>query len=115
MIEEPSPATAPKLLDQVRGKIRLKHYSLRTEQTYVDWIKRHILFHGKHHPMDMGAGEVDSGKGDKFIIPPGAGAGLPGNDGFPENTHLPALRAGMSGKTAAVALHLIAPFSRNPA
>ena len=38
---------APKLLDQVRGKIRLKHYSVRTEQAYVDWIKRFILFHGK--------------------------------------------------------------------
>lgn len=60
MIEEPSPAPAPKLLDQVRGKIRLKHYSLRTEQTYVDWIKRYILFHGKHHPRDMGASEVEA-------------------------------------------------------
>lgn len=64
MIEEPSPspspASAPKLLDQVRGKIRLKHYSLRTEQTYVDWIKRYILFHGKHHPRDMGASEVEA-------------------------------------------------------
>lgn len=60
MIEEPSPVPAPKLLDQVRGKIRLKHYSLRTEQTYVDWIKRYILFHGKHHPRDMGAGEVEA-------------------------------------------------------
>ncbi|MDZ4153915.1 phage integrase N-terminal SAM-like domain-containing protein, partial [Methylicorpusculum sp.] len=36
---------APKLLDMVRDKLRLKHYSLRTEQTYVDWIKRYILFH----------------------------------------------------------------------
>ncbi|MDZ7656983.1 MAG: integron integrase [Sulfurimicrobium sp.] len=60
MIEEPSPLPTPKLLDQVRGKIRLKHYSLRTEQTYVDWIKRYILFHGKHHPKDMGAGEVEA-------------------------------------------------------
>ncbi|MHB1229287.1 MAG: phage integrase N-terminal SAM-like domain-containing protein [Halothiobacillus sp.] len=37
----------PKLLDQVRNKIRLKHYSIRTEQAYTDWIKRFILFHGK--------------------------------------------------------------------
>ena len=37
-----STGTAPKLLDQVRGKIRLKHYSLRTEQSYTDWIKRFI-------------------------------------------------------------------------
>jgi integrase len=60
MIEEPSSVSAPKLLDQVRGKIRLKHYSLRTEQTYVDWIKRFILFHGKRHPKVMGAAEVEA-------------------------------------------------------
>lgn len=60
MSEEQSSVSAPKLLDQVRGKIRLKHYSIRTEQTYVDWIKRYILFHGKHHPKDMGAAEVEA-------------------------------------------------------
>ena len=48
MVENPSSVLSPKLLDQVRGKIRLKHYSIRTEQTYADWIKRFILFHGKH-------------------------------------------------------------------
>ncbi|MCK9619938.1 MAG: integron integrase [Methylobacter sp.] len=48
----------PKLLDQVRGKIRLKHYSIRTEQAYTDWIKRFILHFGKKHPRDMGAAEV---------------------------------------------------------
>ena len=37
------PLAAPKLLDQVRGKIRLKHYSIRTEQAYVDWIRRFVL------------------------------------------------------------------------
>jgi integron integrase len=47
-----------KLLDQVREVIRLKHYALRTEQTYVDWIKRFILFHRKRHPKTMGADEV---------------------------------------------------------
>ena len=52
-------ASPPRLLDQVRGKIRLKHYSLRTEQAYSDWIKRYIRFHGKRHPRDMGAGEVE--------------------------------------------------------
>ncbi|HET7833862.1 MAG TPA: integron integrase [Gallionella sp.] len=60
MPEEPSSASSPKLLDQVRGKIRLKHYSIRTEQSYVDWIKRYILFHGKHHPKDMGAQQVEA-------------------------------------------------------
>ncbi|MCL4315342.1 MAG: integron integrase [Gammaproteobacteria bacterium] len=56
MIDKPS----PKLLDQVRGKIRLKHYSIRTEQSYLDWIKRFILFHGKRHPKDMGPQDVEA-------------------------------------------------------
>lgn len=50
---------APKLLDQVRGKIRLKHYSIRTEQAYVDWIRRFILHFGKRHPRELGAAEVE--------------------------------------------------------
>ena len=54
------PPKTPKLLDQVRGKIRLKHYSIRTEQAYVDWIRRFILFHNKRHPTDMGASEVEA-------------------------------------------------------
>lgn len=61
-MQDPSknnPAPAPKLLDQVRGKIRLKHYSIRTEQAYTDWIRRFILYHGKKHPRDMGAAEVE--------------------------------------------------------
>lgn len=45
---------SPKLLDQVRDKIRTKHYSIRTEQAYVDWVKRFILFHGKKHPSELG-------------------------------------------------------------
>lgn len=49
----------PRLLDQVRDRIRLKHYSIRTEDTYVEWIRRFILFHGKRHPREMGAGEVE--------------------------------------------------------
>jgi len=53
------PNQEPKLLDQVRGKIRLKHYSIRTEQAYTDWIKRFILHFGKKHPRDMGAAEVE--------------------------------------------------------
>ena len=51
---------SPKLLDQVREKLRVKHYAIRTEQTYVDWIKRYILFHGKRPPKDMGAPEVET-------------------------------------------------------
>jgi len=49
-----------KLLDQVRDVLRLKHYSIRTEEAYVDWIKRFILFHGKRHPSDMGRAEVEA-------------------------------------------------------
>lgn len=48
----------PRLLDQVRGVIRLKHYSIRTEQSYLGWIKRFILFNKKRHPREMGAVEV---------------------------------------------------------
>ena len=47
-----------KLLDQVRDALRLKHYSIRTEQAYVGWIKRFILFHNKRHPKEMGAPEI---------------------------------------------------------
>jgi len=48
----------PKLLDQVRSEIRKRHYSLRTEQSYVHWIRRFILLHHKRYPKDMGAAEV---------------------------------------------------------
>lgn len=51
--------SAPRLLDQVREKIRVKHYSIRTEKSYVDWIKRFILFHDKRHPENMGGPEVE--------------------------------------------------------
>lgn len=49
-ISTPTPPAKPKLLDQARNTLRLRHYSLRTERAYVDWIKRFILFHGKRHP-----------------------------------------------------------------
>jgi site-specific recombinase XerD len=49
----------PKLLDQVRDRIRRKHYSLRTEEAYVHWIKRFIIFHGKCHPRELGAADVE--------------------------------------------------------
>ncbi len=53
-------AKSPKLLDQVRDRIRVKHYSIRTETQYVQWIRRFILFHGKRHPRDMGAREIEA-------------------------------------------------------
>ena len=47
-----------KLLDQVRHVIRKKHYSIRTEQAYTNWIKKFILFNDKRHPRDMGEKEI---------------------------------------------------------
>lgn len=53
------PNKQPKLLDQVRETIRRKHYSIRTEGAYLDWIKRYIFFHNKRHPAEMGASEIE--------------------------------------------------------
>ncbi len=50
---ERADSTGPRLLDQVRNRIRCKHYSIRTEQAYIDWIKRYIYFHNKQHPRDL--------------------------------------------------------------
>lgn len=52
--------SGPRLLEQVRARIRFKHYSIRTEQAYVDWIKRFIRHFDKQHPKDMGAEEVQA-------------------------------------------------------
>jgi len=49
----------PRLLEEVKERLRLKHYSIRTEEQYVQWIKRFILFHGKRHPRQMAAAEVE--------------------------------------------------------
>ena len=59
---EPLPPIPPqrKRLDQVRDAIRLKHYSYKTEQSYVAWIRRYILFHNKRHPQEMGTEEVEA-------------------------------------------------------
>lgn len=53
----PSP---PRLLDQLRDRVRVKHYSIRTETQYVQWVRRFIVFHDKRHPRDMGAPEVEA-------------------------------------------------------
>jgi len=53
-------APPKKLLDQVREAIRIKHYSYRTEESYVYWIRRFILFHDKRHPRDMGRVEIEA-------------------------------------------------------
>lgn len=56
-VPPPRPA-APKLMDRVRAALRLRHYSRRTEQSYVTWIRRFIVAHGRRHPLDLGQSEV---------------------------------------------------------
>lgn len=59
----PMPTAAsspPKLLDRVRWHLRVKHYSIRTEQAYVDWIRRYILFHRKRHPEELGEAQISA-------------------------------------------------------
>jgi site-specific recombinase XerD len=58
MVSSPPTSNKPKLLVQVREVIRRKHYSIRTEQAYCDWIKRFILFHHKRHPAEMAEPEI---------------------------------------------------------
>ncbi len=50
----------PTLLERVRDVIRVRHYSIRTEQAYLDWIRRFVRFHGRRHPRDMGKAEVEA-------------------------------------------------------
>jgi integron integrase len=59
-VREPDPNGAPKprLLDRVRAAVRARHYSRRTEEAYVAWIRRYIFFHGKRHPAEMGGPEI---------------------------------------------------------
>ena len=54
------PAPPPRLLDQLRCVLRKKHYRLRTEEAYVAWSRRYILFHQKRHPRDMGVAEIET-------------------------------------------------------
>ena len=63
-------ATKPKLLDQVPNTIHLKRYSIRTEQSYIQWIKRFIIFHNKRHPKYMGEKEILLRlEGTKWLMP----------------------------------------------
>ena len=63
---------SPRLLEQVREAIRVKHSSLRTDDTYVQWIRRFILFHDKRHPQAMGAVEVPQFLTDLAVAQQGA-------------------------------------------
>lgn len=60
MENTPEVKPPPKLFPLIVERLRVKHYSKRTEDTYVNWIKRYILHHGKRHPREMGAAEVES-------------------------------------------------------
>jgi hypothetical protein len=53
-------ARSRKLLEQVSDLLRVKHYSYRTEQTYIQWIRRYILFHNKIHPKDIESPEIEA-------------------------------------------------------
>ena len=55
-----APPQPPKLLDRIRQACRVRHYSIRTEDCYVDWARRFILYHNKRHPLDMGAAEINA-------------------------------------------------------
>jgi integron integrase len=58
--EDAARTPGPRLLDRVRERLRVKHYSIRTEEQYVSWIRRYVLFHGKRHPREMGEREVEA-------------------------------------------------------
>ena len=76
------PLRSVKVLDQLRERIRYLHYSLRTEQAYVNWVRAFIRFHGVRHPATLGSSEVEAFLsallqivgGDKLIIPFADGA-----------------------------------------
>ena len=55
-----TPPRQPKLLERMRIHLRTRHYSIRTEEAYIDWARRFIVFHGKRHPRDMGVVEVEA-------------------------------------------------------
>jgi len=60
-LQDPAPAVRlPRLLEQVRDRLRTLHYSYRSEQQYVQWARRFILFHYRQHPRAMGAPEVEA-------------------------------------------------------
>jgi len=58
--EDVARTPGPRLLDRVRERLRVKHYSIRTEEQYISWIRRYVLFRGKRHPREMGEREVEA-------------------------------------------------------
>jgi integrase len=59
-VTPPAPSGKPKFLDQVRQLLRARRYSTRTEEAYLGWIRRYILFHSKRHPAELGEKEVSA-------------------------------------------------------
>src|SRR5262245_1462790 len=59
-LSTPAGPKPKRLMDQLRDAIQLRHYSIRTEQSYVHWAVRYILFHNKRHPQEMGAPEIEA-------------------------------------------------------
>jgi Phage integrase, N-terminal SAM-like domain len=63
-IREPGQGTSStkgkRLLDQYRDAMRVRHYSYRTEVTYISWVRQYILFHKKRHPREMGVNEINA-------------------------------------------------------
>ncbi len=57
---QPDGTTAPRLLDGLHQTLRVRHYSLSTEQQYVNWVRRFLCFHPHRHPHEMGAAEVST-------------------------------------------------------
>ena len=105
MLPESRPANKPKLLDQIRELMRAKYYAIRTEEAYVGWIRRFILFSGKRHPSEMGGREVArflshlANQGDLHARAESAGAGSE------ESGRCDAVRFGL-GKSRAAPLFL---------
>ena len=58
--DERAARPAPRLFDEIRRQLRLKHYSLSTEQAYLGWIRRFIIANGRRHPREMGGAEVEA-------------------------------------------------------
>ena len=63
---QPPTPLQPKLIEQLRNELRLRHYSLKTEESYVNWYKRYVHFHGVRHPAQMGGGWPPSNRCNRF-------------------------------------------------
>ncbi len=81
---------APRLLDQVRARIRALHYSIRTEEQYVQWIKRFVVVHNMHHPTELGEVHLEA-----FLTALGVEGDVGGTFALCARTEVPERREGM--------------------